>query len=143
MMTADEIRVVPKSDDAKTVPGLLRHFSELKGFKVADPAPDIDGWKVELPNERKVGTVDDLIIDTTDLSVRYLEVKADHEALGTDDDEWVLIPVRRARIDDGEHRVIVDGLPAVGIAGAPRFTRGVPTKAQEQQLQEYFGSNTA
>jgi hypothetical protein len=139
MMNAEEIRIVPKNDDATVAPGLLRHLSEMRGFMIADPAPDIRGWKVELPDRCKVGSVSDLIVDTTDRSVRYLEVKADRHVLGTDDDEWMLIPVRPARIDDKEETVIVDRLPATGLAGAPRFTRGVPTKAQEQQLQEYYG----
>jgi sporulation protein YlmC with PRC-barrel domain len=140
-MTADEIRVVPKNDDATVAPGLLRHLSEMNGFMIADPAPDIRGWKVELSDGRKVGSVSDLVVDTTDRRVRYLEVKADHHVLGTDDDEWMLIPVRPARIDEKAQAVVVDRLPATALAGAPRFTRGALTKAQEQQLQDYYGAD--
>ena len=139
MLTADRIRIVPKTADAAVARGLLEHLIDLKGYVIADPAPDIRGWKVELPDQRAVGTLDDLIVDTTDLSVRYVEVKVDHRVLGTTDDEWVLVPVQRAQIDDREHHVIIDRLPATGLAAAPRFSRGVPTKSQEQQIQEYFG----
>src|SRR5579872_5739745 len=120
-------------------PGLLEHLSNLKGYKIEDPAPDIRGWEVDLADRRKVGSVDDLIVDTQDLSVRYLEAKARHEVLGTDDDEWVLLPVQRARIDDQNKKVIIDRLPETGLGEAPRFARGVPNKSQEQQIQAYYG----
>lgn len=139
MLTADQIRIVPKTADATVARGQLEHLTDLKGYMIADPAPDIRGWEVELPDRRTVGTLNDLIVDTNDLSVRYLEVKVDHRVLGTEDDEWVLVPVQRGRIDDREQHVTIDRLPATGLAAAPRFSRGVPTKPQEQQIQEYFG----
>ena len=139
MMNADKIRVVPKTDDAAVAPGLLRHMSDLKHFMIADPAPDIRGWEVELRDRQTVGVVTDLIVDTTDLSVRYVEVKTYHDVLGTEDDEWVLVPVQSARINEREQRLVIDRLPATGLAAAPRFARGAPTKSQEQQIQEYFG----
>ena len=139
MMAADKIRIVPKTDDATVAPGSLEHLSDLKHFMINDPAPDIRGWDVELPDRRTVGTLEDLIVDTTDLSVRYVEVKAYHDVLGTDDDESLLVPVQRAQIDDREQRVIIDRLPAAGLAAAPRFARGAPNKSQEQQIQDFFG----
>ena len=33
MIDADKIRVVPKTDDAALVPGLLEHMSDLKHFR--------------------------------------------------------------------------------------------------------------
>lgn len=139
MLAASKIRVMPKTNDASAPPGSLEHLSDLKHFMISDPAPDIRGWTVEFPDRRKVGTVDDLMVDTTDLSVRYVETNVDHRLLGTDDDESLLVPVQLARVDDKAERVIIDRLPTTGLAAAPRFARGVPTKAQEQQLQEYFG----
>lgn len=139
MVAASTIRIVPKNADARVAPGLLQRLSDLKGFAIAGPVPDFRGWKVELPDRHAVGKVDDLMIDTTSLAPRYLEVKADHRALGTDEDEWVMVPVQRASIDDQEKRVSIEGLPATGFAKWPRFPRGVPSPAQEQQLSDYFG----
>jgi hypothetical protein len=139
MIDADKIRVMPKTDDAAVAPGLLEHMSDLKHFVIADRTPDIRGWEVELRDRQTVGVVTDLIVDTTDLSARYLEIKTYHDAVGTDDDQWVLVPVQCARINEREQRVIIDRLPATGLAAAPHFASRPPTKSQEQEIQEYFG----
>ncbi len=139
MIDADKIRVMPKTDDAAVAPGLLEHMSDLKHFMIAHGTPDVRGWEVELPDRLTVGVVTDLIVDTTDLSARYLEIKTYHDVLGADDDQWVLVPTQCARINDREQRVVIDRLPATGLAAAPRFARRPPTKLQEQQIQEYFG----
>jgi hypothetical protein len=120
------------------------HLSEMRGFTLPDPLPEIRGWKVVLPDGRRAGTVEDLIVDTSGLVVKYLEVKVDHDFLGTDDDNWVLVPIGAARLDDGEERVIVDRLPVSGLEKAPRQYAGhpVPTRDQERALRDYYGSAT-
>jgi hypothetical protein len=139
MMAADKVRIIPKTSDATAAPGKLEHLKDLKGFMISDPAPDIRGWVVVLPDRRTVGTVDDLVVDTSDRSLRYVEVKAYHDVIGTEDDEWVLVPARTASIDDRGQRVIIERLPVDGFAAAPRFARGVPNKSQEQQIHDSFG----
>jgi photosynthetic reaction center H subunit len=139
---ADAIRVVPKDDNATAPPGELEHLSDLRGFAIADPEPDIRGWSVALADGKKVGKVDDLVIDTDSLAVRYIEVHVDAKALGADDDRWLLVPVGAARLDDQHTMVVVDRLPRTGLVGAPRFETGVPTSEQERQLAEYYGPAT-
>jgi hypothetical protein len=118
------------------------HLSDMRGFTLPDPLPDIRGWKVVLPDGRRAGTVEDLIVDTDALAVKYLEVKLDHDILGTDDDNWVLVPIGAARLDDEEERAIVDRLPVGGLENAPRQYAGhpVPTRDQEQALRDYYRS---
>ena len=142
MTTAAQIRIAPKSDHAKAPPDELEHFSDLDDYKLADKTPDPKGWKVELPDNRKAGTVEDLIVDTANLSVRYLEVKVDRDLRKTDDEEWVLVPAERAQLDEDDKRVRIDSLPDTGLADHPRFARGVPNKAQEQQIQAYYGGSS-
>jgi len=43
---------------------------------IAEPDPDIRGWKVVLTDGQPVGKVDDVIVDTSDMTVRYLEVSS-------------------------------------------------------------------
>jgi sporulation protein YlmC with PRC-barrel domain len=139
MRSADELRVVPKSDDATVAPGMLAHLSGLQGFMIADPDPDIRGWKVVLPDGRRVGKVDDVLVDTSDLKVRYLEVKVDHDAIRTDEDTWVLVPVGAARLDEKDDVVVIDRLPKAGLGGAPRKERGrAPTAAHEREVRDYY-----
>jgi hypothetical protein len=66
-MADQGIPVVPTDDDAGVAPGLLMHLSDMRGFTLPDPLPDIRGWKAVLPDGRPVGTVEDLIVDTDGL----------------------------------------------------------------------------
>jgi sporulation protein YlmC with PRC-barrel domain len=139
-MATGDLHIEPKSDDATAPLGMLAHLSDLHDFRLAEGEPDIRGWDVVLPDGRRAGKVEDLIVDTDDLSVRYLEVRVRGEILGTDEDTYVLVPVSAARLDDDDDRVVVDRLPGTGLAAAPRFARGVPTDEQERSIREYYGA---
>ena len=104
-MADQEIPVVRTDDAASVAPGLLMHFSEMRGFTLPENLPDIRGWKVTLPDGRRVG-------------------KVDGDVLGTGEDTWVLVPIGAARLDDDDEVVIVDRLPAGGLTSAPRQGSG-------------------
>lgn len=124
MDSAKTIRLFPKDDDASVEAGELTHLSELKGYMIEDPAPDIRGWTVKLRDGRTVGKVDDLVVDTDNLVVKYLEMKVGREFRGGDEDEWMLVPISVAHLDDAQDVVMVDRLPSGGIAKAQRSRRG-------------------
>jgi sporulation protein YlmC with PRC-barrel domain len=143
-MAAQVIRVVPKDDDASVAPGMYMHLSDMKGFTIEDPIPDIRDWKVVLPDGRRVGKIEDLIVDTDDLTIKYLEVKIDHDALGADDDSWVLVPLSAVHLRDDGELVVIDRVPLGGLAGAPRQEQGtVPTPAEERVVHSYYGTDRA
>jgi len=48
----------------------LVRLEELKGFQVAEGDPDIRGWEVRTPDDRKVGKVEELIVDPVERRVR-------------------------------------------------------------------------
>lgn len=50
---------------------------EGSGYKVADGDPDVRGWEVIGSDGRRIGEVDDLLVDTAAMKVRYLEVRLD------------------------------------------------------------------
>ena len=137
-MNAVGIRVVPKSRDASVAPGMLAHLDDLEGFAVADPAPDVRNWEVVLPDGRRVGTVSDLIIDTTGLCARYLEVKLDRKVMLAERDTWTLVPLAAARLHRMREVVTIDRLPATGFAGASRGDGSVPTPEEERAVCAYF-----
>lgn len=63
----------------------LAHF-EGSGYKVAEGDPDVRGWDVMDRDGNRIGEVDDLLVDTTALKVRYLEVRLDRRLVhGTED----------------------------------------------------------
>lgn len=55
----------------------LASLDGLSGYKVAEGDPDVRGWDVIGRDGRRIGEVDDLLVDTAALKVRYLEVRLD------------------------------------------------------------------
>jgi len=62
-----------------TAAGQLVHLDDLDDFKIADGEPDIRGWDVRGADGTKVGEVEDLLIDTAAMKVRYIEVKLEKD----------------------------------------------------------------
>ena len=118
----------------------LTRLEELKGFQVADGDHDIRGWEVRTPDDKKIGKVEELIVDPAERRVRYMEVKVDRKALGWDDDRHILIPIGTARLNDDKHDVLIERLPAQGLAGAPAYKRGPITRDYETSLRNYYGA---
>ena len=135
------IRLFAKDKDARAEPGELVHLSDLDGYAIEDPAPDLRGWSVKLREGGALGTVDDLIVDTDQLIVTYLEVKLGKEFRKSSDNEWVIVPMQATNLDLEHENVIVNRLPARGVAEAPRFRTGnaprlAPTSAEALHAAE-------
>ena len=64
----------------------LAPLSELDGFKVAEGDPDIRGWDVLASDGSKVGEVEDLVVDTAAMKVRYIDVELDDDRFENADD---------------------------------------------------------
>jgi hypothetical protein len=63
----------------------LAHL-EGSGYKVAEGDPDVRGWDVMDRDGNRIGEVDDFLIDTEAMKVRYLEVRLDRRLVhGTED----------------------------------------------------------
>jgi len=62
-----------------TASGKLMHLDNLDDFEIADGEPDIRGWDVRSADGTKVGKVEDLLIDTAAMKVRYIEVKLEKD----------------------------------------------------------------
>jgi sporulation protein YlmC with PRC-barrel domain len=118
----------------------LVRLEELKHFKVADGDHDIRGWEVKTADGKKIGKVEELIVDPAEQRVRYMEVKADRKALGVDDDRHLLVPIGTARLEEKGNNVLIERLPALGLAGAPAYKRGPITRDYETSLREYYGA---
>ncbi len=119
----------------------LARLDELKGFQIAEGDPDIRGWEVRTPDDRKIGKVEELIVDPVERRVRYMEVKVDRKVLGIDDDRHILIPIGTARLKEEGHDVLIERLPARGLAGAPAYTKGPITRDYETSLRSYYGAS--
>lgn len=118
----------------------LARLSDLKDYEIADGQPDIRGWKVRTSDGVEVGKVDGLIADPTAMEVRYIELKANRDVLGTREDEYMLLPIGAARLNDDDDTVLVDRLPATRLRGAPRFGRQPLTAEHDRTLRDYYGA---
>jgi photosynthetic reaction center H subunit len=99
-------------------------LAELDDARVSGDAPDIRGWDVVAADGRRIGAVDELLVEPEARKVRYLDVELDAEATGVSGDEHVLIPVGYARLDRASSRVRVEGMEGRAIAGLPRYDQG-------------------
>ncbi len=118
-------------------------LDELDDFKVASGDPDVRGWDVLASDGRKIGEVDNLLIDTGAMKVRYLDVDLDSEIVGSGDDRHILIPIGYARLNEDDDRIRVDSLKSSDIGGLPEYRHERLTREYETDLQQRFTAGSA
>ncbi len=84
--------------------GNLKRLSDAD-LAVADGEPDVRGWTVISSDGREIGDVDDLIVDTDAMKVRYVQVDVDDDAASDD----VFVPIGQADLDRERKRVVLRG----------------------------------
>jgi uncharacterized protein (TIGR02271 family) len=97
-------------------------LSQAGDFEVAEGEPDIRGWEVRSSDGRTIGRVDELLVDTGALKVRYLDVEGERGLVARDGGHF-LVPVGFARLDAGGHRVTVDSLASSELRNLPPYDR--------------------
>lgn len=87
----------------------LEPLSRMEGYDVARDDPDPRGWPIRLTDGTTIGTVDDLVVDTRALKVRYLVCLAGGETfdLSTPPDR-ILVPIGYARLDEDDRSIRLD-----------------------------------
>jgi uncharacterized protein (TIGR02271 family) len=119
--------------------GRIVPLGELDDYKVAEGDPDVRGWDVVASDERKIGRVGNLLVDTDAMRVRYLAVERDAGWFDTSDQRDVLVPIGIARLDRDGKRVIVGRLASTELRTLPGYRRdaGV-TRDYETLLRPYY-----
>jgi len=122
--------------------GGLMHLDDLDDYKVAEGEPDIRGWDVRTSDGTEIGEVEDLLVDTDAMKVRYIEVKLDRKVSDGDGARLVLFPIGTARLDDNADDVYVN--LAVGeIASLPTYVPGSMNREDERLLHDRFAGGAA
>ncbi|HET7321201.1 MAG TPA: DUF2382 domain-containing protein [Longimicrobiaceae bacterium] len=116
-------------------------LDELDDFEVADGDPDVRGWNVVASDGRKIGEVDQLLVDTAALKVRYLDVDLDDDLQvesteAADADRHILIPIGYARLDEDEDQIFVDELSVDQIRAMPAYSHEPLTRDYETSLRQ-------
>src|SRR5215211_1716711 len=90
-----------------------RRLQELKrsDFDIVDGEPDIRGWDVKNQDGKKIGEVEELIVDAPQKKVRYMLVDLDDNELDLDHHK-VLIPIGLAQLHRDDDDVILPGVQA-------------------------------
>jgi photosynthetic reaction center H subunit len=114
-------------------------LDDLDDFEVADNSPDVRGWDVVTREGRRVGEVEELLVDTSAMKVRYLDIELDDEVRRSDSDRRVLIPVGQARLDDRDDRVLVDNMSVDQFRTLPTYN-GRLDRQYEDSLRSHFGA---
>lgn len=123
-----------------TTRGRLARLDELDDFTVADGDPDIRGWEVRTVDGKKLGKVEELIVDPTAMKVRYMEVEVDSKFEGRRGDGHILVPIGTARLDDDNDNVLINVLPTGGFAAVPVYDRAKLDDTYERKLIKAYGS---
>lgn len=113
--------------------GRLAGLDEFDDLEVAEGDPDIRGWELLGADGRRLGEVDELIVDASAMKVRYVSVDLDDDLTETGEDRHVLIPIGLARLDEDGEKVFLDALDASEIAALPEFT-GEASREYEEHL---------
>jgi uncharacterized protein (TIGR02271 family) len=113
-------------------------LDELDDYKVASGDPDVRGWEVYASDGRKIGEVDNLLIDTGAMKVRYLDVDLDEELIGSKDDRHILIPIGYAQLNEDDDRIRVDALNSNDIAAMPEYRHESITREYETDLRNRY-----
>ena len=114
----------------------LVHTKDIKDFKFPEGQPDPRGWDVRTADGAKVGKVADLLVDTGQNRVRYLEVAVDKDAAKQSGRDYALIPVGTARLDD-EHDDVIVNFSSTDLAGAPAYDRTRFSRDYETSLRSF------
>jgi uncharacterized protein (TIGR02271 family) len=122
----------------------LGRLNDLDDYKVADGFPDPRGWDVKTEDGRTIGKVGDLVVDTQQMRVRYVDVELDRSlremardaATPGDQEAHTLLPIGAVQLDDERDDVRVSGYTLEQIAGLPRYTGQQITREYETSLRD-------
>lgn len=117
--------------------GTLAHLSEMDDYEIRDGEPDIKGWDVRTLTGEKVGKVEDLIVDTALMKVRYIEVTFEKLLMAGGEKRHALIPIGSSRLDDDADDVLLN-LRDEQLITLPAYVRGTLTREYEMELLHGF-----
>ena len=103
------------NQSAQSRPSRITPLRNLNGYRIADGDPDVRGWEVVGGDGRRIGSVNDLLVDTAEDKVRYLDVQLDpglyRKGVGEEEQfgaSTVTEYLVRESISDEENRLTAD-----------------------------------
>jgi PRC-barrel domain protein len=134
---AKENRDRVSMDTTNASDGTLVHSRDLDDFKFPKDEPDPRGWDVRATDGTKVGKVEDLLFDTGERRIRYVEIALDKDFAKDTARDYALVPIGQARLDDDNDHVVVD-LSSADLPSVPRYDRKGLSRDYETSLRSWY-----
>lgn len=117
-----------------------RRLQELdrSDFEIVEGEPDIRGWDVKNSNGKKIGEVEELILDAQKRKVRYMVVDLDDNELDLDD-RRVLIPIGLAELDKEDDDVLLRSVTAEQLRALPKYEDDTLDEEAERNICSILG----
>ena len=120
-----------------------RRLQELdrSDFEIVKGEPDIRGWDVKNSDGKKIGEVEDLIVDAQQKKVRYMIVDLDDNELKLDHRK-VLVPIGMAELHEKDDDVILPNVQAEHFRSLPEYDKNNLTPEVERSICSTLGRTT-
>lgn len=107
-------------------------------FEIVKDEPDIRGWDVRYKNGEKIGSVEELILDTKAKKVRYMIVDLDENELRLEHRK-IVVPIGFAQLDKGNDDVMIPNVSVDQLCSLPDYKRNSLTPDLERRIASVFG----
>jgi len=107
-------------------------------FEIVKDEPDIRGWDVRYKNGEKIGSVEELILDTKAKKVRYMIVDLDENELRLEHRK-IVVPIGFAELDKGNDDVMIPNVSVDQLCSLPDYKRNSLTPDLERRVASVFG----
>lgn len=107
-------------------------------FEIVKDEPDIRGWDVRYKNGEKIGSVEELILDTKAKKIRYMIVDLDENELRLEHRK-IIIPIGFAELDKGNDDVMIPNVSVDQLCRLSDYKRNSLTPDLERRVASVFG----
>jgi hypothetical protein len=116
----------------------LVNFRDLDDFKVAEGDSDVRGWHVYTTDNMEIGKVDDMVVDTNAMKVRYLIVDLYDDYAADTIDHYLLLPIGAARLQESDNHITVSGIKTTTVLNYPVYRRDGISREYEYSIRNFF-----
>jgi photosynthetic reaction center H subunit len=121
----------------------MQFLRDSKEYRIPKDEVDIRGYDVLSSDARKIGEVHDLVVDTRALKVRYAQIEVDREYLGPKNNNYILVPIDTARIQEREKNLFLPDLTAAQVASMQSYDGEALTPDYEETVRARIGQQSS
>lgn len=113
-------------------------LKDAREFRLPKDAPNPRGWEVFGADNERVGVVEGLLVDPSQMRVGYLDIDVADDLFHLREDRHVVVPMEFVELRERGQDVWVKGLTAHEIARLPAYTGGGLDPLVEQRVERAF-----